>query len=150
MIKKQSGQILLLVFVALGVVLFTVLFMIGGSQVYFQNSQYAYQAESATVIAEAGVDKALASLNQTGGAYNGEIETVLGDGSYSVTVTDKDTTVKLLQVTGYIPNKTNPKSKRTISIQASKGVGIAFNYGLQIGEGGISMGNGATLNGSVY
>lgn len=147
---KESGQILILVFVALGVVLFTVLFIIGGSQVYFQNSQYSYSAESATALAEAGVDKALASLNKTGGSYNGETETNLGDGSYSVTVTNKDGATKILTATGYIPNKTSPRSKRTISIQASKGEGIAFNYGLQTGEGGICMGNGTTINGSVY
>lgn len=146
----QSGQMLILVFVALGVVLFTVLFVIGGSQVYYQNSQYSFQAESVVAIAEAGVDKALASLNKTGGSYNGETETSLGDGSYSVTVANKDAASKILTVTGYIPNKTNPKIKRTITIQGTKGVGIAFNYGLQIGQGGISMGNGATLNGSIY
>lgn len=141
---------LLLVFVALGVVLFTVLFIISGSQIYYQNSQYSYQAESATMIAEAGIDKALASLNKTGGSYNGEQETVFGNGSYAVTVTDKDAVTKVLKVTGYIPNKANPKSTRIIEIQASKGVGISFVYGLQVGTGGIEMGNGATFNGSVY
>ncbi len=147
---RKNGQILILVFVALGVVLFTVLFIIGGAQVYFQNAQYSLQAEKATAIAEAGVDKALNSLNKTGGSYNGEVETLLGDGSYSVTITNQSGANKVLEVTGYIPGKANPKVKRTIKIQVTNGLGIAFNYGLQIGEGGICMGNGATLNGSVY
>ena len=147
---KESGQILILVFVALGVILFTTLFIIGGSQIYFQNSQYSYQAEAATNVAEAGIDKALASLNKTGGSYNGEIETNIGSGSYSVSVTNKDAANKLLQVTAYVPNKTNAKSKRVVAVSVTKGIGIAFNYGLQIGEGGICMGNGATLNGSIY
>lgn len=147
---KENGQILVLVIAATGIVLFTVLFIIGGAQVYFQNSFYSVQAEKVTALAEAGIDKAINSLNKTGGAYNGETETVLGDGSYSVIVTNQDAANKLLNVTGYIPNKTNPKVKRTIKIQASKGVGIAFNYGLQVGEGGIIFNGGDTIVGSVY
>ncbi len=147
---NQSGQVLLIVFVAVGVVLFTVLSMIAGSQIYYQSASYAQNAEKATALAEAGIDKAIASFNKTGGNYNGEAETFLGDGSYSVTVANKDAATKIITVTGYIPNKQSAKTKRTVTIQASKGVGIAFNYGLQTGEGGICMGNGAVLNGSIY
>lgn len=150
MTNNQSGQILLLAFVALGVVLFTVLFIIGGSSVYYQNSNYSYNAESATTIAEAGVDKALSSLNKTGGTYNGEVETVLGEGSYAVTISSKDAATKIINSTGYIPNKTNPKIKRTIQIQVSTGTGISFVYGMLVGNGGITMGNGSTINGSIY
>lgn len=151
MIKNnQSGQILILTFIALGITLFTVLFVVGGAQLYFGNAVYSVNSEKATAIAEAGLDKALTSLNKTGGSYNGETETSFDDGSYSVVVTNKDATDKILQVTSYIPNKTNPKTKRTITMQTSKGVGIAFNYGLQTGEGGLCMGNGAILHGSIY
>lgn len=139
-----------MVFIALGVVLFTVLFLIGGTQLYFQNSMYSVNAEKATALAEAGIDKALASLNETGGSYNGESETVLGDGSYSVTITNKDSATKIIEALGYIPNKLNAKVKRKITIQVSKGVGVSFVYGLQVGGGGLAVGNGSTLNGSVY
>lgn len=143
---NQKGQVLLLTIVALGVVLFTVLFVVGAAQVYFQNAQYSLDAEKALALAEAGVDKALVSLNSTGGSYNGELETAFGAGSYSVTVTNKDAATKILQATGYIP----PKAKRTVTIQASKGTGISFIYGLQVGEGGINMGTGSIFNGSIY
>lgn len=148
--NNQKGQILILVFIALGVVLFTVLFIIGGAQLYFGNAAYSVNAEKATAMAEAGVDKALNSLNKSGGTYNGEEETLFGDGSYSVTVTNKDIATKLLTVTGYIPNKANPKAKRTIKIQASSGSGVSFVYGMLVGEGGIIMGNGSRINGSIY
>ena len=89
MIKKESGQILVIVFIALGVVLFSVLSLVAGAQLYFSNSNYTVDGEKATALAEAGADKALASLNKTAGAYSGESETILGDGSYSITITSK-------------------------------------------------------------
>lgn len=149
MIRRESGQILIIVFVALGVVLFSVLFIIAGAQIYFGNAQYAYEAEKAVFLAEAGIDKAVNSLNKNPN-YAGETETVLGDGSYAVTITTKDAATKIIEASGYIPDKSNPKVKRTVKIESSKGVGVAFNYGLQVGQGGITMGNSATLNGSVY
>ncbi|MDO8573984.1 MAG: choice-of-anchor R domain-containing protein [Candidatus Daviesbacteria bacterium] len=150
MIRKESGQILILTFIALGITLFTVLFIIAGAQLYFGNAAYSVNAEKATSLAEAGLDKALTSLNKTGGSYNGESETSFGDGEYSVVVTNKDTSTKIVQSTGYIPNKSNPKTKRTVQVQASTGAGISFVYGMLVGNGGISMGNGSQINGSIY
>lgn len=150
MIRKQSGQILVVVFVALGVVLFTVLSIVAGAQVYFQNASYSVDAEKAIALAEAGIDKAINSLNKTGGSYSEETETVLDDGSYSVFITSKDSATKVIEATGYIPNKTAAKVKRTIKISASRGVGVAFVYGIQVGEGGLELGNSNTVLGSIY
>lgn len=148
--KKQSGQILILAIVVVGFVMLNALAIIGGATIFSQNSNYSVQSTQAINLAEAGIDKALASLNKTGGSYNGELETNFGDGSYSVTVTDKGDGTKVLQATGYIPNKTNPKVKRTVVTKVSKGNGISFVYGMLTGNGGISMGNGSIINGSVY
>src|SRR3990167_9265004 len=120
MTKNQSGQILIVVFIALGVVLFTVLSIITGAQVYFQNSQHSVDGEKAVALAEAGIDKALNSLNKTGGSYNGESETSVGDGSYSVTITSTDAATKVIEATGYMPNKTKPKLKKTIKVTSSR------------------------------
>lgn len=147
---KQSGQILVLAIIAVAFVLINTLVIISGATLYSQNSNYSLQSTQAIDLAEAGINKAIASLNKSGGSYNGEVETFLGNGSYSVTVTNKDATTKVLQVTSYIPNKSNPKVKRTISVQASTGNGISFIYGMLIGTGGLSMGNGAKINGSIY
>lgn len=147
---KEGGQILPIVFVALGVVLFTTLFIIGGAQVYFQNSEYSYQAESATSLAEAGIDKAIASLNKTGGTYNGEAETILGDGSYSTKITTIDTASKAVESTGYLPNKDQPRIKRTIKVIVSRGIGASFVYGVQVGDGGLQLGNSNQVTGSIY
>lgn len=148
--EKESGQILVIVTAALGIVLFTVLFVIAGAQIYFQNSSYAIQAEKASAVAEAGIDKALNSLNRPGSSYNGENDTPFGDGSYSVAITTKDASTKIIEATGYLPSKSNPKVKRTVKTEVSKGEGISFLYGMQIGEGGLEMGSGNTITGSVY
>lgn len=151
MIKlNESGQILAVVFVALGLVLFTVLSIVSGAQLYFSNASYSVDSEKATTLAEAGVDKAIASLNETGGTYLGESETSLGGGSYSTTITSKDAGTKVIEATGYVPNKTKPKAKRTVKIEASKGIGVAFQYAVQIGEGGLDLNSNNQINGSVY
>lgn len=150
MTSNQKGQILIIVIAALGVVLFSVLFIITGAQIYFGNSEYTYEAEKATALAEAGVDKALASLNKTGGSYNGETEVSLGAGTYSVKITSADAATKIIEATGYIPNKDTAKVKRTIKIMSSRGLGVSFNYGVQVGEGGLEMKQNSKVDGSVY
>lgn len=150
MIKKEGGQILVVVFVALGVVLLSVLSLVAGAQVYFSNSNFTYNNEQATALAEAGVDKAITSLNKTGGSYNGEAETTLGDGTYSVTITTKDAATKVISSTGYIPNKAKAKTKRIVQTTVSKGVGVAFVYGVQVGEGGLQLGDNDTVLGTIY
>lgn len=147
---KDSGQAFLLVIMVIAVVLVITITLIGGATLYFQNTAYSINSEKATALAEAGVDKALASLNRSGGNYNGEIETKLDDGSYSVTITTKDAGTKIIESTGYIPNKTNPKVKRAIKIESSKGLGVSFNYGVQVGEGGLEMKQNSKVLGSVY
>src|SRR3989344_3347946 len=94
---NQSGQVFIFGIVSTGVVLVTTLLTIAGAQLYFQNTNYTLEVEKATALAEAGVDKAISSMNKTGGAYNGESETFFGEGSYSVVVTDKDAAQKLLR-----------------------------------------------------
>lgn len=148
--NREHGQILVIVLAALGVVLFSVLFIIAGAQVYFQNSSYSVDGEKATALAEAGIDKALNSLNKTGGSYNGETETSLGDGSYSVTITSTDAATKVITSTGYIPSKSKAKTKRTIKITTSRGVGASFVYGVQVGEGGLKLGNSNIVTGTIY
>lgn len=150
MIRWQKGEILVVVIAALGVVLFTVLFIIAGAQLYYQNAQYSQNAEQATALAEAGIDKAITALNKTGGSYSGEAETILTGGSYSVTVITKDAANKIIEATGYVPGKANAKAKRVVKIIASRGVGVAFVYGVQVGEGGLQLGNNNEVQGSIY
>ena len=146
---KQAGQALMLLILVVSIVLIITMALVGGATLYFQSATYALNAEKATALAEAGVDKAIVSLNKNP-SYTGEIETVLGDGSYAISITTKDAATKIIESTGYIPDKLDPKVKRTIKIVASKGIGLAFNYGVQVGEGGLEMKQNSRVNGSVY
>lgn len=148
--SSQSGQIFILAIIVLALILVNTVIIIGNALTLKSNSTYSLNDIQATSLAEAGIDKAVASLNATGGSYNGETETPFGVGTYSVTVTNVDLSTKIIQSTGYVSSQANAKAKRTVSIQISKGVGISFIYGMLMGNGGIIMGNGSTINGSVY
>lgn len=146
----QRGQVLVLALVIVGLVMVNTLVIVSGSQLFSQNTNYTVQSSQALNLAEAGVDKAMASINATGGNYNGEPETFLGSGSFSVAITTPNATTKVIESTGFVPSKASPKVKRTIKITASKGIGMSFNYGVQVGEGGLEMSNESRVNGSVY
>ncbi|TSC65481.1 MAG: Uncharacterized protein CEO21_403, partial [Microgenomates group bacterium Gr01-1014_80] len=147
---NQKGQAFIFGIVAIGVVMVSTLLTIAGAQLFYQNSGYSLEAEKATALAEAGLDKAVASLNASGGSYTGEAETNFGDGSYSVDITTKDAATKIINATGFLPTKTNPRVKRTVQIEASKGTGVSFKYGVQVGEGGFELGNDNTVKGTIY
>lgn len=149
-VQKQSGQIWILSVIVVGLVLANTLVVIGGSQTFFQNTSYIAAVDQAVNLAEAGADKALNSLNKSGGSYTGESETPLGAGSFEVTIASPNPNTKVIESTGYIPSKTSPKAKRTIKVTASKGVGAAFNYGIQVGDGGLRLEENSVINGSVY
>lgn len=150
MIKLQKGQVFLLVILVIGVVLISTLVLIASAQLYYQNTTVSINSEKAIALAEAGVDKAISAINKTGGSYTGDTETVLGEGSFAVTITSKDSATKVIEATGYIPDKTNPSLKKTVRVQASRGVGMSFIYGIQVGEGGLELGNSNTVKGSIY
>lgn len=149
-VNKQSGQILLLAIVVVGLITVNTVMITAGSQTFSQSTNYSLQSAEAINLAEAGLDKATASLNTSGGSYSGEAETTLENGSFSVSITTPTANTKLIEATGYIPSKSNPKVKKTVKITASKGLGFSFNYGVLAGEGGLEMSNNSQINGSVY
>lgn len=149
MLSKDTGQILILTLVVISLVLFTTLFIISGSLLYSQNTNFSLQTAQAINLAEAGVDKAVASLNVTAGSYTGDSLTPFGEGEYSVAVTTLGNN-KVIESTGYIPSKDNARAKKVVKIQIAKGTGVAFKYGVQVGEGGLQLGANNKVIGSVY
>ena len=99
MANRQSGQILIIAIIFLSVIL---LLIAGLSAYILQNvraGRVAMASEQALMLADAGIDKAVWQLNQTGGSYSGETGTVLGSGTFNVAVANISSSVKEVTVT---------------------------------------------------
>ncbi|OGG48402.1 hypothetical protein A3G63_02500 [Candidatus Kaiserbacteria bacterium RIFCSPLOWO2_12_FULL_52_8] len=146
----KRGYILLVVLVVSAVVIAITsgFFNYYGSAVY--SERHAFASARALALAEAGIDKAVYELNQDAD-YSGESDTVLGAGSFSVSVASIDGNTKRLTVTGFAPNSANPIAtkvvKATVSINSSV---VSFRYGVQVGQGGVSMSNGSRIEGNLF
>lgn len=144
----EAGQTLLFVIIITTAVLFSVLVLIGGAQLYFQSSNASVMDEKALNLAEAGVDKAIVAINKNEN-YSGE-DSQFGDGEFSVSVTSKDANTKLIESKGFIPSQDHPKAKKQVKIQAIKGLNIPFLYGIQAGAGGLTTSNQVDIKGNIY
>lgn len=150
MIPNQKGQLLIIASIFLSVI-FIIAFSLGlavthsGSTIKKTN----YEKKS-TNVADAGIQKAITSLN-SGSSYNGETNTAFGDGQFTTSVTSINSTTKQIDAIAYIPNAANPIITKHLRTNATiDATTISFTYGVQIGEGGITMGNNSSITGSVY
>ncbi len=147
---KKRGYIVLV-----GLVVAATLFAISAGLVsyfttYLKSERLSVASSQALALAEAGVDKAVYELNQNA-SYAGETGTALGNGTFSTSVTPVSGNPVRITSTGYVPSSVSPVARRTVVVTASVGTAaVSFHYGVQVGNGGLSMGNGATVNGSVY
>src|SRR5260221_4156497 len=91
----ESGQALILAVIVLGIVLINTLVVMSNSLNIFKNSNSKIQDVQATNLAEAGLDKAVASLNANPTGYNGENGTAIPGGVYNVVISQIDSATKL-------------------------------------------------------
>ncbi len=150
-VKNQSGQVVIVVLallVVISIMMMTLLNYTGVQIVSHRNAVYKLQALN---IAEAGAEIAIWKLNNQSG-YTGENNTSYGNGVYTTTITDKSNGTKLIKVDSYIPDATNPAIRRTLQITASGNniKNISFAYAVQTGQGGLSLGNNASISGNIY
>lgn len=104
----------------------------------------------AQTIAEAGIDKAVYELNQSG-SYTGESGTSLGAGMFTTSVAAVNSSTKSITSTGYVPNAVKPTAKRTIKVNVGVNSSVvSFRYGVQVDRGGVSMGGGSRINGNLF
>src|SRR5688500_16259335 len=97
LVSNEKGQILVFAIGILLVIIIMTVLLISNAFTYSASSKYSTESLQAMNLAEAGIDRAVAALNKTAGSYNGESETVLGNGSYSVTVTSIDGSNKIVE-----------------------------------------------------
>lgn len=145
----QQGQVLILGIVIMAILMTMSASLWGYTHLQVKASRQAVERSQALQLAEAGIDKAIAELN-TNSAFNGESGT-LGGGEYTTSVTTIDANNKQITSTGYIPSIANPTSEITVKMNVSLDLSsVSFNFGVQVGEGGLAMSNNSIVNGNVY
>ncbi|MCL5667144.1 MAG: hypothetical protein M1383_05245 [Patescibacteria group bacterium] len=148
--RTQQGQIIIFALVFLAIIMTAAAAIMNYTTVNLRGERQALQKDQALYLAEAGLDKAVDALNQDPN-YSGESNTVLGSGVFTVLVTALSGNSKIITSTGYIPDSSNPQSARTVKAVLSVDDSvIAFNYGVQAGNGGFVMSGGSAVNGNIY
>ncbi len=147
--KNQRGVILLLSVVILAILLTMSSAIVGYTALQVHAEHQSIDQGQALALAEAGVDKAISQLN-TNSNYAGETSTALGNGQFSVSITTNGNT-KQITATGYVPSSANPIATKIVKASVSiNTTAIAFNFGVQVGAGGITMNNGSSISGNIY
>src|SRR3989344_1355700 len=147
--KYQKGQIIIIAAVFMFIVTVLVAGLVGYAGVQIKSQRQAVGQVQGLNIAEAAIEKAIWRLNNEQN-YTGETGTGFGGGEYNVTITNV-VLDKIIKADVFIPNSTNPKAKRTVQVTATTGTtNMGFNYGVQVGEGGLQMDNNSSVIGNVY
>jgi Tfp pilus assembly protein PilX len=147
----SSGQIMILSIIFLVVVMTLVSALLSYVFLNVRATRIAVAKEQALQLAEAAIDKAVWQLNQTAGGYTGETGTILGAGVFDTSISNLSSSLREITATGYIPNKAAPQVTKQIKVRVSiDTTNVSFNYGVQVGQGGLVMSNNSLINGSVY
>ncbi len=148
--RINGGYVLLLSLVFLGVFSVAATAYLSLVTTSARSARYDVASAGALALAEAGMDKAIYQLNQNS-SYSGESNTSLGDGVFTVAVSNVDSQTKMITSTGYVPNSQTPTATKII--KAKVGIDsstVSFNYGIQSGNGGFSMENSSKVVGNVF
>ncbi|MFZ3044084.1 MAG: hypothetical protein WA058_03200 [Minisyncoccia bacterium] len=149
-LRCTQGQVMLLTLVFAGIFAVVGTALVGSLTSYGRAERTTVAASQALALAEGAIDKAVSQMNQNP-SYIGESNTVLGPGTFTITVATVDTDTKRITATGYVPNNASPTAIKTI--QANVGINnsvISFHYGIQSGNGGFFMDNSARVTGNVF
>ncbi|KKW22812.1 MAG: hypothetical protein UY74_C0043G0016 [Candidatus Kaiserbacteria bacterium GW2011_GWC2_52_8b] len=148
--QHDRGYVLLVTLVASGLILITFSTLINYVSQYAKSTRRAVSTSQTLALAEAGIDKAIYEMNASG-SYNGETNTALGAGTFTTSIATIDSSTKRITSIGYFPDNVNPiitkEVKATVSINSSV---VAFRFGVQVGEGGVTMDNGSQVIGNLF
>lgn len=148
--RATRGYIILLALVFAGIFMTVSTALVGYLTSYDRAERMTVAATQALALAEAAIDQATYQLNQNP-SYTGETNTVLGGGTFTITVATVDSNTKRITATGYIPNSTSPVSTKTIKATiALTDTVVSFHYGVQAGMGGFTLANSSSITGNVF
>lgn len=143
--RFAQGYILLFSLVFFAICLTITIAFVGSITTYAKSARFAVSQAQALSLAEAGIDKATYALNQNG-SYTGETNTALGGGTFTTSVTAVDSNTKRITSTGV-------RSGSSVTVKANVGITtdvVSFQYGVQIGNGGLEMSNTSKIIGNAY
>ncbi|HLD61125.1 MAG TPA: choice-of-anchor R domain-containing protein [Patescibacteria group bacterium] len=147
---NQSGYLLLFVLVFTAILMSVLAGLIGYARVNLTAQQQTTHRQQALHIAEAGIEHAIKQLNEDVN-YAGETNTPLGEGTFTISVATIDQYTKRVTATGNVPYGNGSEAERTVEATAHIDTAtISFSYGVQVGNGGFSMGNNSVVNGNIY
>ena len=141
----SRGYILLFSLVFFGIFLAISTAFLGSVTLYARAERVTVADARARALAEAGFEKAVYELNKNS-AYTGEANTALGGGTFTTSVTNIDASTKRITATG-------AHSGSTAVVRASVSISnevVSFNYGVQVGQGGLTLSNSSRVNGNVH
>src|SRR3990167_7510925 len=154
--RSANGQVMIIALVFLVVVLIIASSLFTRVADFIRFGSNSVMKEQATNLAEAGIDYATQRLNDLAGAYPdadgaGTDTQTLSIGQVVISVENKSQNLRTITSTGYIPNATSPRAKRTIKVDVLIDTqSVSFRYAIQMGNGGLSIANSAIIHGSVY
>ena len=152
MFKKREGQIIIMSLVFMAVIMVAAVSVVSYEGSFVLQTKNNYNREKALALAEAGINQAVYQLNQTAGSYTGETFT-FGGGTVITRLTDIDSLNKHIEATAYLPDAVNPTTQRTVTLEISAEPpvdAVGFRYGVQVGEGGVYIDMGASVDGNIY
>lgn len=146
-VTPYRGQIILIALVFFGIFVSVTTALIGFLLSSEREVRVATASAQALQLAEAGIEKAVYELNENS-SYAGETNTALGEGRFSTTVTAINSSTKLISATAAIANPAvTHRASARVTIDTSV---VSFNYGIQAGNGGLSLENTSSIYGNVY
>jgi hypothetical protein len=147
--KNRKGQIIVIGLVFFAVIILFSAAILGYVSTYIKSERQNIVKVQALQLAEAGIDKAAYELNHDS-SYSGETNTALGNGSFTIMVTNIDSEHKRVISTGSVPFKGGMANRKIDATLAIDHTVISFRYGVQAGDGGFSLANSSTVTGNIF
>lgn len=148
--RFTRGYLVLLALVFAGIFATVSTALVGYVISYGRAERAVLASAQALALAEGALDAAIAHLNENP-SYSGETATPLGEGMFSIAISNIDTKMKRVTVTGYVPDDQNPVATKVI--EANVGIDssvVSFHYGIQAGEGGFRLENSSKITGNAF
>jgi len=144
-VKRNSGAAMLISIVFF---LFISLAIISGlvspSIREFKNANMNLNSKRSFFLAESGSEDAFYRILKNKPIGTSETIT-LNSNSVTTTITTLGSGEKQIASLGDVSNY-----QRQLDIALSIGSGVSFNYGVQVGQGGINLSGSGTINGNIY